>query len=147
MKIDTKYFGEMDVSESEIIHFPEPIPGFEGSSEYIIIRFYDDDDSLLCLQSLNQVNLAFVLVNPFYLIEDYVPSFTLEDLKTLEAELDTPVAFYAIAVAHDNWVDSTVNLRCPIAVNPTKRLGKQLIMDDSTYSMRHPVTAGDQKEG
>jgi len=146
MKINTKYFGEMDVAETDVIHFPEPLQGFELSPEYIIIRFDDDDDSLLCLQSMVDPNLAFVLVNPFYLIEDYAPSITMEDLDTLEAEQNTPLAFYAVAVIHENWMDSTINLRCPIAVNPEKQLGKQLIMDQNAYSMRHPISAGSQKE-
>lgn len=147
MKINTKYFGEMDVTNEEVISFPETIPGFEDSSKYIIIRFYDDDDSLLCLQSISKTEVAFVLLNPFYMVPDYKPSFSQDDLSLLQANEDTPLAFYAIAVVHEDWKDSTINLRCPIAVNPEKQLGKQLIMDDTLYSMRQPINAGTQKEG
>ena len=145
MKINTKYFGEMDISKDEIVHFPEQLFGFDRSQNYVVIRFYDEDDSLLCLQSLDEPTLAFVLINPFYLFEDYAPVSSPEDLKALDANWGTPLVFYVIVVVHENWIDSTVNLRCPIAVNPEKRLGKQLVMEDSAYSMRHPINPGKRK--
>lgn len=147
MKINTKYFGEMNISDEEKIGFPEPLPGFEESREYVIIRFYDDDDSLLCMQSLQDPDLAFILMNPFYLLDDYVPTFSPEDLNILQADESTPLAFYAITVVHENWHDSTVNLRCPVAVNPAARKGRQLIMSDTSYSMRHPLDAPQETEG
>jgi len=147
MKINTKYFGELDVAEEEALCFPEPLPGFDGSREYVIIRFDDEDDSLYCLQSMTDPTLALVIINPFYLVPDYAPWLNAEDFKTLKAQQDTPLAFYAIAVVHDDWMDSTINLRCPIAINPENRLGKQIVMDDLTYSMRHPINVGTEKEG
>ena len=146
MVIHTKYFGKMDVAEDEKIEFPEPLLGFEGSPHFILVRFYDEPDSLFCLQSVASPETAFVLVDPIYVVENYTVSLSPDDLKTLQADDDTPLAFYCVAVVHDDWKDSTINLRCPIAVNPEKRLGKQLIMDNSSYSMRHPIDSGAQKE-
>lgn len=139
MIIKTKYFGDMEVTEEELIDFPEPMLGFEDSHKYIIIQFYDDSDSLLCLQSADKSDLALVLVNPHYVLEKYSPTLMPEDLKALNANEDTPLAFYNIAVVREDWKDSTINLRCPIAVNPKKMLGKQIIMEDTSYSMRHPL--------
>ena len=139
MIIKTKYFGDMEVTEAELIDFPEPMLGFEDSRKYIIIQFYDDSDSLLCLQSADKPDLALVLVNPHYVLEKYSPALAPEDLSALKANEDTPLAFYNIAVVREDWKDSTVNLRCPIAVNPKKMLGKQIIMEDTSYSMRHPL--------
>lgn len=136
----------MKVTEEEKIHFPEPLPGFEELLDYIIIQFYEDSDSLLCLQSVDESDLAFVLVNPVYAVDKYAPALSDEDLAALCADKDTPLAFYAIAVIHDDWKDSTINLKCPVVVNPDKMLGKQIITDDPAYSMRHPIGAGLQKE-
>jgi len=146
MKIKTKYFDEMEVTEEQKIYFPEPLPGFEGLSDYVIIQFYQDSDSLLCLQSLDDPELAFILLNPLYIVEKYAPVLIPEDLATLEANSDTPLAYYSIAVVHDNWQDSTTNLRCPIIVNPEKMLGKQIMLDDASLSMRHPIDYGLSKE-
>jgi flagellar assembly factor FliW len=91
--------------------------------------------------------LALVLVNPVYILDNYSPCLTPEDYSALGAKEDTPLAYYAIAVVHDNWKDSTANLKCPIVINAEKMLGKQIIMEDSSHSMRHPVGPGPSKEG
>ena len=145
MIIKTKYFGDIDITEAELIDFPEPMLGFEDSSQYVIIQFYDDSDSLLCLQSATDRDLALVLVNPHYVLEQYAPALSPEDLAALNANEDTPLAFYNLAVVREDWKDSTVNLRCPIAVNPGKMLGKQIIMEDLSYSMRHPLDLAAQE--
>ena len=140
MIVNTKYFGEMNVTDDDKILFPEPLPGFEHLSEFILIRFYDDSDSILCLQSVDDSDLAFVIMNPFYIVKNYSPALSAEDRITIKAEEKTPLSFYAIAVVHDDWNDSTVNLKCPIVINTENGLAKQLIMDDSAgYSMRHPI--------
>ena len=139
MKIKTKYFGEIEVTEEEKIHFPEPLPGFEDQFNYVIVQFYEDSDSLLCLQSVENPDLALVLTNPLYVVDKYSPSLNPEDMAALQAGENTPLAYYAISVIHDNWKDSTMNLKCPVVVNPEKMLGRQVIMEDTSYSMRHPI--------
>jgi flagellar assembly factor FliW len=146
MIVNTKYFGEMDVKDDDKIRFPEPIPGFEALSDFVIIRFYDDSDSILCMQSIDDHDLAFVIMNPFYVVKNYTPSINAEDMAAIKAKDDTPVSFYAIAVVHDDWNNSTVNLKCPIVINTKDGLAKQVIMDDTSYSMRHPISLEAQKE-
>jgi len=146
MVVNTKYFGEMDVTEDDKVVFPEPLPGFEGLSDYVIIRFYDDSDSILCLQSMDDADLAFVIMNPFYVVNDYAPALGAEDCRILDAHKDAPLSFYVIAVVHEDWNDTTVNLKCPIAVNHENGVAKQVIMDDTSYSMRHPIASGARKE-
>ena len=146
MVINTKYFGEMDISDDDKIKFPEPLLGFEDLSDFVIIRFYEDSDSILCLQSVDDHALAFVIMNPFYVVKNYSPTMASDDYLTLKADNDTPISFYAIAVVHDDWSDTTINLKCPIAINTKNGLAKQLIMDDTSYSMRHPISLEAQKE-
>ena len=146
MMIATKYFGEIDVTEDEMIKFPEPILGFESSSGYILVRFYDEPDSFLCLQSTSDSETAFVLVDPTYIVENYTATLNPDDLRILQANDDTPLAFYVIAVIRDEWRESTVNLRCPVVVNTEKKIGKQVIMEDTSYSMRHLIDTGASKE-
>jgi len=146
MKINTKYFGEVEMSDSSKIYFPEPLPGFETLSDFVIIPFYDDSDSLLCLQSVVDPDLALVLINPLCVFENYSPTLSADDFKSLKADNKTPLAYYAISVIHDDWKNSTMNLKCPVVVNPEKMLGRQIIMEDNTYSMRHPIDGELSKE-
>jgi len=50
LNIQTKYFGEMEVSESDVINFPGGVFGFEGMKRFVIASFDDEDDGVLCLQ-------------------------------------------------------------------------------------------------
>jgi len=146
MIIKTKYFSEIEVTDEEKINFPEPLPGFEALFDYVIIPFYDDSDSLLCLQSVDDPDLALVLINPAYVVANYSPTLSRDDFSALQAESDTPLAYYAISVIHDDWKDSTINLKCPIVINPEKMLGRQVVTDDPSYSMRHPIDNDLSKE-
>ena len=36
----------------------------------------------------------------------------------------------------------TANLQAPLVVNPASRIGKQVILTDERFSLRHPVFGG-----
>lgn len=141
MKINTKYFGEMDCAEEDVLSFPEGLPGFETYQRYLLIRLDNDDDTLLCLQSLEEEQLAFIVVNPFSVVPDYQPRLTDSELALLDCGPDAALAFYSIAVLKDSFRDTTFNLKCPLAVNPLNHLAIQAVMEDDRYSMRHPISS------
>lgn len=144
MNINTKYFGEIIVAEEEKITFPSGIFGFSDYKSYFLLPFSENensdepDDDMLCLQSAEDPSLAFVIVNPFAIVPDYRPLLlTGDDLAEIGSTPEDELAFYAIAVIHENLHDSTTNLKCPVVINPKNRKGKQVIFDSDTYSMRH----------
>lgn len=146
MKVNTRYFGAMEVSPEEVISLDQGLFGFEHYNKFILIRFDDEDDTMLCLQSLDDASLCFVVVNPFRILLDYAPKLTEKELQELEVESDTDLHYYVIAVVGDDFKDTTVNLRCPIAINGDTKKGCQVILDNSSYSMRHPVISSAEEE-
>lgn len=143
--MNTKYFGDVSINEEEIITFPSGLFGFEDKTKYIILSFIDGDDQssedfLLCLQSTEDSNLAFTVMNPYYVCADYDP-YQIPDKLLGEIRLgdETKHTVYCIAVIRDEFSDSTINLKCPIIINLEEKLAKQFILEDSDYSMRHPV--------
>ena len=65
MEISTKYFDRVSVSEKDVIRFENGMFGFENLKEYILISFEPGSDNLMCLQSTQDSELAFILMNPF----------------------------------------------------------------------------------
>ena len=63
MIIDTVRFGEVEVEENRVIHFVEPILGFEKSLRYVILD-HAEDSPFKWLQSADEPELAFVVTNP-----------------------------------------------------------------------------------
>lgn len=143
--MNTKYFGDITVDKNEIITFTSGLFGFEDKMKYVLLSFLDNngetsEDSLLCLQSIDDPNLAFIVMNPYYICSDYDP-YQLPDklLSEIKLEEETKHTVCCIAVIHDNFNESTINLKCPIIINLEDKLAKQFILEDSDYSMRYPV--------
>ncbi|MGL4791202.1 MAG: flagellar assembly protein FliW, partial [Anaerotignaceae bacterium] len=110
MKINTKYFSEIEYSDDEVVFFEKGLFGFESEKKFIIIRFNNDNNSLLCLQSINDENLAFVLLNPYNHIKDYSLDMLEKEFEELEIENDN-YSTYNICVIKDDLMESTVNLK------------------------------------
>ena len=140
MEISTKYFDRVSVSEKDVIRFENGMFGFENLKEYILISFEPGSDNLMCLQSTQDSELAFILMNPFNLKKDYEPVLADSDIRDLGiTEATRGVFYYAVCVVKDDVSEITVNLKCPIVINPDNQAAKQLILDDERYSFRHSL--------
>lgn len=139
MEISTKYFNQVSIAKDSILTFEHGIPGFEDFKKYVLINFELASDDLMCLQSIEEKDLAFVLVNPFNLKSDYAPSLTEEDVDDLGIDDNTEGVFcYAICSVKDDVNENTVNLKSPIVVNPDTMRAKQIILESKEYTLRHP---------
>lgn len=138
MEIDTKYFGVTPYTEDEVITFPNGIFGFEENRRFILIRFEDENGGLLCLQNIENEQLAFVVINPFCFMPGYKPVLTEAELKKLEVASSEELLFYNICVLDEDIEKSSVNLRCPLAVNGETKQAAQVILEDAQYAFKQP---------
>ena len=146
MRLKTKYFGEIECPEEDIIHFPEGLFGFEEEKEFFLLPFEGGEGSLLCFQSAVTPGLAFVAVNPVSLKPDYAPVLAPGELKAMEVERSEDLCFYALCVVRSPVADSTVNLRCPVAVNDRTGRAMQVILEGGGYRMHHLLSEFGRKE-
>ena len=140
MRFNTKYFGQIECPEEDKLHFPEGLFGFEEEKEFCLMPFEGSGGSLLCFQSARTPQLAFVAMNPFSLKPDYAPVLTGEELGELGVERSEELCFYALCVVRSPVADSTVNLRCPVAVNDRTGQAMQVILEGGGYQMHHPLS-------
>ncbi len=68
MKLNTKNFGKIEIKEEDIIYFPDGILGFEEEKQFVIINNEDEQNPFHWLQSVQNPELAFVIINPFFCI-------------------------------------------------------------------------------
>jgi len=146
MRLKTKYFGEIDCPEEGRLHFPNGLFGFEEEKEFFLLPFEGSEGSLLCFQSAGTPGLAFVAMNPFSLKPDYAPVLTAEELKEMGVERSEDLCFYTLCVVRRPAADSTVNLRCPVAINDQTRRAMQVILEDGGYHMHHLLSEFGRKE-
>lgn len=138
MKIESTRFGELEVEENQILHFPNGIPGFHDEKKFVHIP-HDAESPFSFLLSTTEANLSFLLVNPFAFFNDY--EFKVEDevAEELGLSLENPPQVFLIASVKEKVTDMTVNLLAPIVLNVVKRTGRQIIIDKPEYSIRHKL--------
>lgn len=139
MKIDTKFLGEVEINDEEILSFQYGLPGFPDMKKFVLLSL-DADLPLVLLQSTEQQEIGFVVAYPFVFKADYAFEISEEDKEDLKIEMEEEVITYSIVTLKDSFQDSTLNLLAPIVINMNKKLGKQIVLQDSAkYPLRHPV--------
>ena len=146
MLFDTKYFGRIDCPEEDKLHFPEGLFGFEEEKEFFLLPFEGSEGTLLCFQSAVTPGLAFVAMDPFSLKPDYAPKLTSRELRQMGVERSEDLCFYTLCVVRNPVGDSTVNLRCPVAINDRTRQAVQVILEEGAYHMHHLLSEFGRKE-
>nr|WP_325212084.1 flagellar assembly protein FliW [uncultured Oscillibacter sp.] len=135
LKLQTKYFGEIEYDAGDVVRFPEGLFGFEEEQGFLFLPF--EGGGLLCLQSVKTPALAFVVLDPFTLKPDYAPELEPSELRAFGVKEVGELAFYVLCAVKNPVSASTVNLKCPLAVHPETREARQVIME--RYEMRHPL--------
>lgn len=141
MIIQSAQFGELDVSEEQVLKFPGGLPGFPEEQVFALIP-YGDDSPFAILQSVTEPQLAFLLAETFVFFPDY--AFELDD--RLAAQLgfspENLPRVYAILTVKSSLADTTANLAAPLVVNPKDRTATQIVLERTTYTTRHPLLSG-----
>ena len=140
MKLITKEFGEITVEDKDLIVFSRGIYGFEEYTKYVILKDSPDDD-IMYLQSVDNPDLHFVIVDPYIILPHYSPMMTSEDLAVfkIKAEEINNLKYLLIAVISDDIENSVVNAKSPIVINSTNNEAIQAILTNPDYSLRHPL--------
>ncbi|MGH2356138.1 MAG: flagellar assembly protein FliW [Chloroflexota bacterium] len=136
-------FGEwerVEVTPGDVITFPQGLVGMGDRRRFALL---DDPRIAPCrwLQSIDDPALAFVVVEPRLVVPDYEAGVSGDDAQQLELRDARDGDLWAIVTVDADPARSTVNLLAPVVVNPQQRLGRQIILDGSGYSLRHPVAA------
>ena len=139
MLINTKFLGEVEIKESEILTFKQGLPGFPEYKQYILLSL-NADLPLALLQSTEEATIGFVVAFPFAFKQDYAFDLSNEDKEDLQIEKEEEVLTYSIVTLHDTLLDSTINLLAPVIINVNKKLGKQIVLQDSqAYPLRYKI--------
>ena len=128
MKWKNRQFGELEFDDEHVLTFPEGMIGFEDCRRFILIND-EDSQPFRWLVSLEDEDLSFPLLNPQMLVADY-----------LAGNLQKPGATILVVATLNKEIEhSTVNLRSPVVIMNENRTGKQIILEEESYNLRHPL--------
>ncbi|MDG5814501.1 flagellar assembly protein FliW [Chitinispirillales bacterium ANBcel5] len=132
------FFKDLVYSSEDVIKFPSGIPGFENNKEFVIISIpdYAPFEWLVCVDGSR---LRFAIINPLLFSPDYSPDIKKTQLEELRIEKPEDILLFSVVTIRENPLESTANLIGPIIINKSKRIGKQIIIDDDQYSTREPI--------
>lgn len=144
--LETKFFGEKTIEESDVIHFPDGLYGFSEVKEFFIFK-EKDDSPFLWLQSLEDKELAFVIIEPAMILKEYTPVVSSYDLELLSVSSIEECKIYCIlTIPENNPEQMTINLQGPLLINEQKKIGRQVISLDDRHKVRMNVLELMQKQ-
>jgi flagellar assembly factor FliW len=135
MRVLTKPFGEIEVSEKQCLDFPYGIFGFEETRRYVLLD--SSKPPFYWLQSLERPSLAFILLDPRVLVPDYRLDIADEELEEIGIRDPGEVLDFAIVTIPADPRQMTANLQGPIVVNRRTRAARQCISRNAEYGVRH----------
>jgi flagellar assembly factor FliW len=138
MIVETSRFGSVEVDDDKIIHFEDGLPGFENLTKYILLS-PPELNPFHILQSIEDKDIALTIADPFLFKKDYAPLIKEKVFADLKIEDSTHAALFTTMVIPEDYRKMTANLMAPIVINPNKRLGKQVILDQGDYPVRYPI--------
>ena len=137
MKVVTKPYGAIEVDNRQKISFPYGILGFENLKSYLLLDAVQQP--FYWLQSLDVVEVAFVLINPRIFRPDYSLDVPREELEEIDIESEDNMLDFAIVTIPDNPANMTANLQGPIIINKLSRIGRQSISNNDKWQVRHLI--------
>ena len=141
MKINTKIFGEVEVSDDKIITFENGIIGFPNLKHFTLL--HDEEEGtgagIRFLQSVEEPGFAMPVMDPLLVSPTYDPE--VEDELLSDAGNLTPeniLVLVTVTVPSD-LTKMTVNLQGPIVINVDERKACQIIVDGEDYPVKFPI--------
>ena len=138
MKITTRVFGEIEVDDNKIIHFPSGIIGFPDLRDFALV--FDEekgkDTPIRWLQSLQEAGFAMPVMDPLLVAGEYNPEVEDDHLIPLgEMSAEDTLVLVTVTVPKD-LTKMSVNLQAPIIVNADSKKATQIIVNSEKYPIK-----------
>lgn len=141
MKANTRIFGEIEIEDEKIITLEKGMIGFPDLNHFALI--FDEekeqkDTTIMWLQSMDEPDIAFPVMMPHVVKEDYDPNVSEAAIAPL-GDLTPENTYLLVTVTVPrNIKEFSVNLKAPIIINMDNHKGMQLIVEDD-YPVKYRV--------
>ncbi|MDR0196922.1 MAG: flagellar assembly protein FliW [Oscillospiraceae bacterium] len=148
VKIKTRDFGEVEVSEDCLFTFPVGLFAFEETRHFALFSPLGEDIYPKWLQSTDALAPCFIVFDPFIIDGQYEIKLERDEEALLKMRDDSKVRLLVIATVPEDYKKTTVNMKAPIVINTDEKLAAQIILPHD-YEFRLPIYAecSEQKAG
>jgi flagellar assembly factor FliW len=137
MKVNTKAFGELEVDDKQKVSIPLGLFGFENYIEYVLID--SGNQPFFWLQSVDEKEIAFIMIDPFLFRKDYEANVTNEELAEIGIKTPENVLVFVIVTIPQDGGSMTANLQGPLIINKENMRGMQAILSDAKWKTKHDI--------
>ena len=118
------------------VRFLTPMPGLEDCTRFTLANI--DDSAVFWLHSDDEPEIALPVAEAFAVLPDYACDLHPVDALVLGLnDASEALVLTVLTVPQDG--DITANLLAPIIVNRITGRARQVILDGTSYSLRHPI--------
>jgi flagellar assembly factor FliW len=145
MKVDTKALGLIEVDEKQKVNFPQGLLGFDDYKDFV---FFDaENEPFFWLQSLDDREIAFILINPFLFRHDYEVNVSNEEMAEIGITSPEKALIFSIVTIPQDGGPMTANLQGPLVVNKDNMTAMQAVLPDVRWKTKHDIVAELEKTG
>jgi flagellar assembly factor FliW len=134
--VKTGRFGQLTVGNDEIIRIPHGIMGFPEYSEFCLVD-PGDETLILWLQSLQNPEIAFPMLEPKIFRTDYAARLSAAELRELKLENINQSAVFSILTIPSDITQMTANLKAPLVINLKEQIARQVVLQENEYTIKH----------
>ncbi len=128
----------LQVEDRDIISFPQGLVGCPEWKRFVVLE--DPDEAPIgMLQCLDDLKVSFLVTDPSCVFTNYKVELPPEEARALELEEDNDGRVLCILSVKENPARITANLLGPIVINTRNRSARQVVLQNTRYSARHPV--------
>ena len=141
MKINTKLFGEIEISEDKILTFQDGIIGFPELKRFALLHDEErgTEAGIRFLQSLDEPGFAMPVMNPLIVKPDYDPEVDDELLAGAgKITEDNLLVLVTVSIPSD-LTQMSVNLQGPFVINIEEHKACQIIVESGNYPVKFPI--------
>lgn len=140
MVVATKLFGEIEIDINKVINFKDGMIGYDELKQFMIVHDSENEDAkVLWLQSLDEGEIAFPVINPLLVCENYNPIVEDELFKSIGEIVNDEILVLTTITVPSDIEKMTSNLKAPIVINPVTMKGCQIIVDNEEYLVKYPI--------
>lgn len=138
MKINTRIFGEIEISDDKIITFPNGIIGFPDLKRFALL--HDEEKGtqtgIRFLQSLEEPGFAMPVMDPLLVKPDYDPEVEDELLSVAGNITSENLLVLVTVTVPGDLTRMSVNLQGPIIINIDENKACQIIVENGDYPVK-----------
>lgn len=145
MQVQTKTMGTVEVAKERIITIPAGLFGFEEYTDFALVN--SEYQPLIWLQSLQDKNLAFLLIDPFFICSDYEVDVDDRVLSKIGITDPSDVIVFSIVTVPQDGSPATANLQGPLIMNRKNNKCIQAVLNDPKWTTKHNILEALRKKG